>query len=50
MREYPFNTLLFWKTRDDIQLRRFVEDYVDGMNVKSTYIKSTDLADKEKTP
>lgn len=49
MREYPFNTLLFWKTRDDIQLRRFVEDYVDGMNVKSTYIKSTDLADKEKT-
>ena len=49
MREYPFGTLLFWKTRDDVQLRRFVEDYVDGMNVKSTYIKSTDLANKEKT-
>jgi len=49
MREYPFNTLLFWKTRDDIQLRRFVEDYTDGMNIKDTYIKSTDLADKEKT-
>jgi hypothetical protein len=49
MREYPFNTLLFWKTRDDIQVRKFVEDYKDGMNVKDTYIKSTELADKEKT-
>ena len=48
MREYPFNTLLFWKTRDDIQVRRFVEDYKDGMNVKETYIKSTELSDKEK--
>lgn len=49
MREYPFGTLLFWTTREDIQLRRFVEDYTDGMNVKSTYIKSTGLAGKEKT-
>jgi uncharacterized protein with ParB-like and HNH nuclease domain len=49
MREYPFGTLLFWRTRDDIQLRRFVEDYKDGMNIKSTYIKSTDFADREKT-
>ena len=48
MRGYPFNTLLWWKTRDDIQVRKFVEDYVDGMNVKESYIKSTDLSDKEK--
>ena len=49
MRGYPFSTLLFWKTRDDIQVRRFVEDYKDGMNIKDTYIKSSELADKEKT-
>lgn len=49
MRGYPFGTLLFWKTRDDIQVRRFVEYYRDGMNIKDTYVKSTELADKEKT-
>lgn len=49
MREYPFNTLLFWKTRDDIQLRKFVEDYRDGMNIKDTYIKSSGLDNEEKT-
>ena len=49
LRGYPFNTLLFWKTRDDIQLRRFIEDYKDGMNIKDTYVKSTELDDKEKT-
>ncbi len=49
MRGYPFGTLLFWRTRDDIQVRRFVEDYNDGMNVKDTYVKSSELADKEKT-
>ncbi len=48
MRGYPFGTLLFWKTRDDIQVRRFVEDYKDGMNIKDTYIKSSELVDKEK--
>jgi hypothetical protein len=49
MRGYPFNTLLFWKTRDDIKLRRFIENYKDNMNVKDTYIKSSELDDKEKT-
>lgn len=49
MRGYPFGTLLFWRTRDDIQVRRFVEDYKDGMNIKDTYMKSSELADEEKT-
>jgi len=49
MRVYPFNTLLFWKTRDDIQLRKFVEDYRDGMNIKDTYMKSSGLDNEEKT-
>lgn len=49
MRGYPFNTLLFWKTCGDIQVRKFVEDYKDDMNIKDTYVKSTELAGKEKT-
>lgn len=48
MRGYPFNTLLFWITRDDVQVRRFIKDYNDGMDVKGTYIKSSEYKDKEK--
>ncbi|HEX76882.1 MAG TPA: DUF262 domain-containing protein [Dehalococcoidia bacterium] len=49
LRGYPFSTFLFWVTRDDIQVRRFVDDYRDGMNVKETYLKSSELRDREKT-
>ena len=49
MRGYPFNTLLFWITRDEVQLRRFIVDYEDNMDVKSTYVKSSEYKDKEKT-
>ena len=48
MRGYPFNTLLFWITRDDVQVRRFIKDYNDGMDVKGTYIKSSEYKNKEK--
>jgi len=49
LREYPFGTLLFWKTTDDIQVRKFVDQYEDGMNVKETYLKSSEYKNKEKT-
>lgn len=49
LREYPFGTLLFWITRDDIQLRRFIDHYTDGMSVKETYLKSSEYKTKEKT-
>jgi uncharacterized protein with ParB-like and HNH nuclease domain len=49
LRGYPFGTLLFWITRDDIQVRRFIDDYKDGMDVKETYLKSSEYKDKEKT-
>lgn len=48
LRGYPFGTLLFWITRDDIQIREFIADYRDGMNVKETYLKSSEYKDKEK--
>jgi uncharacterized protein with ParB-like and HNH nuclease domain len=40
---------LFWITKDDIQLRRFIEDYKDGMDIKDTYVKSSEYMNKEKT-
>lgn len=49
LRGYPFSTFLFWVTRDDIQIRRFVDYYRDGMNIKETYLKSSEYRDKEKT-
>lgn len=49
LREYPFGTFLFWITRDDIQIRRFIDDYEDGMGVKKTYLKSSEYKNKEKT-
>lgn len=49
LRGYPFSTFLFWITRDDIQARRFVDDYRDDMNIKETYLKASEYKDKEKT-
>ncbi|MBI4299471.1 MAG: DUF262 domain-containing protein [Chloroflexi bacterium] len=49
LRGYPFGTFLFWITRDDIQVRRFVDDYSEDMNVKQTYLKSSEYKEKEKT-
>jgi len=49
LRGYPIGTMLFWITKDDIQLRRFIEDYKDGMDIKDTYVKSSEYKDKEKT-
>lgn len=48
LRSYPFGTLLFWITKDDIQIRRFTEDYRDGMDVKDSYIKSSEYKDRKK--
>src|SRR4030042_2487005 len=48
MREYPISTLLFWRTKEDVQIRRFIENYVEGMNIKDTYLKSSEYLDKEK--
>jgi len=49
LRGYPIGTMLFWITKDDIQLRRFIEDYKDGMDIKDTYVKSSEYKNKEKT-
>ena len=48
LRGYPIGTMLFWITKEDIQLRRFVEDYKDGMDIKDTYVKTSEYKDKEK--
>ncbi|MFW5876533.1 MAG: GmrSD restriction endonuclease domain-containing protein [Myxococcota bacterium] len=31
MRGYPFGQLLFWNTKDRVQYREFVKDYIDGV-------------------
>ena len=48
LRDYPFGTLLFWTTKDEIQLRRFIDNYNDNMDVKDSYIKSSEYKDREK--
>ncbi|MCW3998883.1 MAG: DUF262 domain-containing protein [Candidatus Bathyarchaeota archaeon] len=48
MREYPINTLLFWRTREEVQIRKFIDNYVEGMNVKETYLKTSEYNNKEK--
>ena len=48
LREYPINTLLFWRTNEEVQIRRFIDNYLDGMNVKETYLKSSEYKTKEK--
>ena len=48
LREYPISTLLFWKTNEDVQIRRFIDNYLEGMNVKETYLKSSEYKEKEK--
>ena len=49
LREYPFGTFLFWITADDIQMRKFIQDYEDGKGVKETYLKSIEIPGRKKT-
>lgn len=48
LREYPISTLLFWRTNEEVQIRRFIDNYIEGMNVKETYLKSSEYKTKEK--
>jgi len=48
LRDYPFGTLLFWRTREAIQARRFILDYQDDFDVTRTYVKSSEYDEKEK--
>jgi uncharacterized protein with ParB-like and HNH nuclease domain len=49
LRGYPFGTLLFWITRDEVQVRKFIENYKDNMDIKESYLKSSEFRHKEKT-
>jgi hypothetical protein len=33
LRGYPISTFLFWTTKDALKLRRFIENYVDGIDL-----------------
>jgi uncharacterized protein with ParB-like and HNH nuclease domain len=48
LRQYPINTMLFWKTKEDVQIRRFIDNYIEGMNVQDTYLKTSEYQNKEK--
>lgn len=44
MREYPISTLLIWKTRSPIKLRKFINDYKDSTNLLDFQINGSDKA------
>ena len=48
LRDYPFGTLLFWKTRDQVQARAFIRDYRDDLDVTDTHLRSKEYKGKEK--
>ena len=49
MRGYPFGTLLFWITKDEIQIRRFIDNYRDNMDIRDTFLKSGEFKNRKKT-
>jgi len=48
MRGYPFGTLLFWITKDDVKVRKFIDNYRDNMDISNAFLKSAEFRDKKK--
>lgn len=48
MRGYPFGTLLFWITKDDIKVRKFFDNYRDNMDISNTFLRSAEFRDQKK--
>ena len=44
MREYPVSTLLIWKTKADIRLRKFIDNYHDGIRLTDFYLPKNERA------
>jgi uncharacterized protein with ParB-like and HNH nuclease domain len=44
MREYPVSTLLIWKTKADIRIRKFIDNYHDGIRLTDYYLPKNEKA------
>lgn len=42
MREYPIGTFLFWKTRELIKVRKFIDNYKDNLKFTDFYIPNNE--------
>ena len=38
MREYPIGSLLIWKTKEPIKMRKFIDNYRDGLKLTDFYV------------
>ena len=38
MREYPISTLLFWKTKESLKVRKFIDNYKDSLKFTDFYV------------
>jgi|Deesub1362B_J571_1020462.scaffolds.fasta_scaffold01718_5 uncharacterized protein with ParB-like and HNH nuclease domain len=38
MREYPIGNLLIWKTKEPVKIRKFIDNYKDGLKLTDFYI------------
>lgn len=42
MRQYPINILLFWRTKEKLKIREFIQYYHDGINITDFYIPNNE--------
>lgn len=42
MRQYPISTLLFWKTKESLKVRKFIDNYRDGLKFTDFYVPKDD--------
>lgn len=40
MRQYPLPSMMIWKTKDELRNRRFIDQYYDGIDLKTLYRQS----------
>lgn len=44
LREYPINTLLIWKTKASVKIRKFIDNYTDEIRLTDFYVPKNEKA------
>jgi uncharacterized protein with ParB-like and HNH nuclease domain len=44
LREYPINTLLIWKTKAQVKIRKFIDNYTDEIRLTDFYVPKNEKA------
>lgn len=44
LREYPINTLLIWKTKAPVKIRKFIDNYTDEIRLTDFYVPKNEKA------